>query len=450
LLEVIERHSILFFLIFPIMMFSGMAFGPASLAVTAFGVGYLFYKNEHGSIIILFLITLIIGDNRQDFLQFMKPLRVEIMIFMFVMTIYELQNNYYRTNGLMLYFAPFVWVALLALMFSPTLGTGLNKTFSFVILYFVAFNYVHHKFERYGRQLIVDMLYLFLAILALGFLMMPVAPEIVSYGGARYNGLLGNPNGMGMFVASVIPMTYYLFKRDRQFSLRFKTAAWALLIVSLIMCSSRNAIFSVALFFVLAFGLEGGQFRRIAFLGILLPMTAILAYNIDLEQLVYTLGLESYFRIKEFGSGSGRIFAWKHAIDLIEKSPLIGCGFACEEYNFGEKTTFQLWHSGHQGGVHNSYLGFMVNTGFIGLACYLGFLFTAVQKVRNYRIMIPFILSALFSAAFESWLFSSLSAFQMMFLMTLIFLIVDTNHEELLVSSLANDFSNKASEGMVR
>ncbi len=420
------------------------------MVVTGLGVAYLFYIDEHQSIIVLFLLCLLMGDSRIEELQFIKPLRAEIMIMMFIFSIYELRNNYYKINGLILAFLPFFWISILALIFSPNLSTGVSKMLSFGLIYFVGFNYIHHKFERYGTQLMSDCFYVILFILALGFMLLPVIPDQVTYGGIRYNGMMGNPNGMGMLVTLVSPLMYYLFKRDRNIPRRLKAIAWALIIISLIMCSSRNAIFSVALFFIIVYGLEGSTFRRVSFLFIFLPAVGLIVYNVDMEQLVYTLGLERYFRIKEFGSGSGRIFAWQHALVLIKKSPLIGCGFACEEYNFLEKTSFQLWHSGHQGGVHNSFLAFAVNTGIVGTICYLGFLLNAARNVRNLRIVIPFMASAMFSAIFESWLISSLSAFQILFLLTLVFMIVDTNHEELLVSSLAGDFSNTAAEGNIR
>lgn len=432
------------------MLILGIGFAPLGIIVAAVGVGYLFYRGEHNSVILLCVFVLLMGDSRSNELQFIKPIRGEILVMIFIFSLYEMRQNYYRANAALLYFLPFFWIALISLIFSPTLATALGKTLSFGLIYFVAFNYMHHKFERYGIELMSDIFHMCIFLVVIGFFFIPVLPELVTYGGVRYNGMMGNPNGMGMFITLLSPLAYYLFKRDIQYTTRYKVFCWLVIIISLLMCSSRNAIFSVALFFLLTFGYEGNSFRKISFLYVILPGLAIIVYNIDLESLVYTLGLESYFRIKEFGSGSGRIFAWAHAIELIQKSPFLGCGFACEEYNFIEKTTFQLFISGHQGGVHNSYLAFAVNTGIVGVVCYLGFLLNTVRKVRNKIILVPWIASALFSALFESWLNSSLSAFQIMFLVSLVFFIVDTNREELLVSNVATDFSNRAVEGMVR
>ncbi len=431
------------------MLLAGVAASVLAMGIAAVAVIYLWYKEMHGSIILLFLFVLILGDTRLDFFQFVKDLRVEIMMLIFLINVYELRNQRYKINAIMLYFLPFFAVALLALIFSPLMELGFSKTLSFAIFYFVTFNYINHKLQVYGIQLMVDVLYLIVALLVLGFVFLPVFTEYVTYGGGRYNGVMGNPNGMGMLVTLATPITAYLFQRHT-FPKRFKTFVWILINLSLLMCSSRNAIFSIALFWVLYFGLRGTPIRRFLFLFVVLPGIGIALYKVDLETVFTSLGLDAYFRVKELDSGSGRIFAWAHAYDLIRNAPLIGCGFACEEYHFVHKTTFQLWHSGHQGGVHNSYLAYAINTGIVGTIFFLGFVLNAARMVRNWRILIPFMLSTLFSAIFESWLFSSLSAFHILFLMFLVFLIVDTNKEELLVSNLAGDFSHEAAKGVIR
>ena len=63
----------------------------------------------------------------------------------FLITIFEVRNQRYKINAIMLYLLPFLAVALLALIFSPTIGVAFSKTISFAIFYFVLFNYVHHK-----------------------------------------------------------------------------------------------------------------------------------------------------------------------------------------------------------------------------------------------------------------------------------------------------------------
>lgn len=448
--DYIERHRILFIFILPITIFGGIVVTPFAFLALAVGIAVLFMRDEHDSIVLLFIFLLLTGDSRLMSIQFVKDLRAEALVMIFIISLYEINHNRYRPNALMLTFIPFALVCFLGLIYSPKLSMGLNKMFSFFMFYFVCFNYIHHKFERYGRQMMIDILYLIVAVLVVSFLLLPVFPDYLSYGGARFNGLMGNPNGMGMLVTLSLPMAWYLFHREKSFGRGFKLVTYSLMIVALMMCSSRNAIFSVVLFLLLLFGMSGSTFRRVAYFFVIIPGLAVIMRNIDLEQLIIQLGLDGYFRVSEFKSGSGRVFAWRFALELFSQSPLIGCGFACEEYTFATKTNFQLWHSGHQGGVHNSYLTYLVNTGVVGTAMFYGFLLNTARKVRNLKFIFPFIACVLFSAMFESWMFSSLSAFHVLFVVTLVYAIVDTNSEQLLVSTMPGDFSNQAADNLVR
>jgi O-antigen ligase len=434
-------------IVLPAMMLAGVVADVAGTIIATAGIGYLLYRDRHDSIIILSVMILLLGDSRLENLQFVKSLRVEVMVILFMISLHEIHNNCYKLNTMMLYFVPFAIVSLLALTFSPLMEVGLGKTLSFIILYFVVFHYVKNKLQRYGIQLMIDVQFLIVIVLSVGFLLYPLFPQFVSYGGFRYNGIMGNPNGMGILVTLSIPLTTYLFTRHRDFTPQYKAFVWVLLILSLLLCSSRNAIFSSALYAIVFLGLQGSTFRRIIFLFVFLPAAGLVLYKIDFETIFTSLGLGGYFRVKDLESGSGRIFAWAYALELIGRAPLIGCGFACEEYYFVYKSTFRLWHTGHQGGVHNSYLAYAINTGLVGLGLYLGFLIQAALRVRNLHHLVPFILASFFSAAFESWLFSSLSAFHTIFLLTLVFMIVDTNRVGLLVSNLPGEFTYEPAKG---
>lgn len=425
LLDLLKRYRLLFLGILPVLLVSGAVSGTIAMLVLALVVIYFFLDNRHDNIILLFILILILGDSRQGFLQFVKNLRVEMLVFMTLITFWEIKQGVYRINKLFLWFFPFLMVSLIALSYSPLLDVGSTKTVSFTLLYFVSLHYIMHKQREFGIRFLGDMVKMGHLILLVGIILLPIAPGIVSYGGVRYNGLMGNPNGMGMLVTLLTPMTLYYFSKGDYVKKNYKTLAWSLIVVSLALCSSRNALFSFVIFFSLYYGLRGTLFTRLIFILVVMPVAGILIFNVDLEALVYALGLEKYLRVKEFQSGSGRIFAWRHAWGLIQERPLIGCGFACEEYNFIYTSTYELWSTGHQGGVHNSYLAFIVNTGFIGFSLYLAFLGNMFRKIKNHLFLFPFIGCVLFSGMFESWLFSSLSAFHILFIVMTTQMLVD-------------------------
>lgn len=391
------------------------------------GAALVFFlaTDRHDSLIVLFMMIVVLGDSRQGWLLFSKPLRVEMLVVFTLYTFYELSKRKYSLNALFAPFFLFLFISIIALAFNPKLDLAINKTLSFGMLYFFALHYMFDKLRKYGSSLIDDAMYLSHFILALGLILLPVYPDLVSYGGIRYNGLLGNPNGMGMYVTLTLPITVYVFSKRPNISKRYRTFAFAVIFLSLFLCSSRNAIFSVTIFMTLYYGLSGNLFRRLLVFGVLFPAMGIIIFNIDLESLVISLGLGKYFRVQEFSSGSGRIFAWRHAIEIIKEHPIIGCGFACEEYLFIYRTSRELWITGHQGGVHNSYLAFIINTGIVGLSIYMGFLVNIFRKITQIKFLLAYLTSAAFLAMFESWLFSSLSAFHILFLVLIMQLLAD-------------------------
>lgn len=423
MLEYINRKYLVFLVVIPMMIIGGVGAGPIAILVGGIATMYFMYTGQHDLVIILFLSVLVLGDSRAAWLQFVKPVRVEMLVFMTLWTLNEIRVGRYRFSTLFLYFLPFLLVSLIALTFSPILGLGINKTLSFTMLYFVVLHYFRDKFSVYGLSLLRDIVMLAHLVLLMGLLLLPLFPQLVSYGGVRFNGMMGNPNGLGIFLTLTVPITAYVFKEDYRFSKQYRAFAWFLVLVSLVMCSSRNAIFAFMVFMVLYKGLAGTTFRQLIFIFVILPTIGLLMYNIELESVIQAFGLEKYFRLKDFQSGSGRIYAWQHAWLLIQQNPLIGCGFACEEYNFVARTSWRLWATGHQGGVHNSYLAFMINTGFIGFLCYMGCLIAMFRKIKDVSFLLPYLASIFFSAMFESWMFSSLSAFHIFFLLTIAWLI---------------------------
>ena len=66
------------------MLIAGVAASVLGMAICAAAVVYLWYRELHSSIVILFLFVLILGDSRVDIFQFIKDLRVEVMMLIFL------------------------------------------------------------------------------------------------------------------------------------------------------------------------------------------------------------------------------------------------------------------------------------------------------------------------------------------------------------------------------
>jgi O-antigen ligase len=423
----------------PLIFISGRVSDQFAMPVLAIGTIYFLYHNRHDSVMVLLFLTLTLGDSRMDALYFVKDLRTLIMVILSVYSIWEIRAGIYTINRYFLFFLPFLLVSIMALIFSPILETAISKTIAFTLLYFMGLHYIFHRFRQMGIRLLIEIMYTGHLIIFIGLLLLPTFPDMVSYGGLRFNGLIGNPNGLGLYVVLLTPLTLLVFRRQPGISQRYKTLAWIALNVSLAICSSRNAILSVTTFWLLYTGLNGTSFRTAIFLLVLLPAAVIIIYYIDLKSLVEVLGLERYLRLRDIESGSGRVDAWQHAIDTIEKNPLIGCGFACEEYNFRYEMSYRLWATGHQGGVHNSYLAFILNTGFVGLGFFIFFIVSLIRRMGDYRFYLPFAAGCALSAVFESWLFSSLNAFHIYFITIILFCMVDATQHALIRAKIDHE-----------
>ncbi|MBK6833912.1 MAG: hypothetical protein IPG89_06405 [Bacteroidetes bacterium] len=68
-------------------------------------------------------------------------------------------------------------------------------------------------------------------------------------------------------------------------------------------------------------------------------MLIIASYEIitsNFEGIVYSLGMDQYFRVETLKDGSGRLVAWNFAFEQIEKNFFLGRGFNYTEYIYFE------------------------------------------------------------------------------------------------------------------
>ena len=125
-------------------------------------------------------------------------------------------------------------------------------------------------------------------------------------------------------------------------------------------------------------------------------------------------------RVDHLDNGSGRLIAWTYAWSEIQKHYFIlGRGFSFEEYLFSLK---QDWFEvrGHIGSVHNSFLAVWLNTGIIGLICFVyGILTNFIRAAKVNPLAFPCMFAIIFSNMFESWLQASLNPFTIIALLVL-------------------------------
>ncbi len=409
------------FLLFPLIYVGGNLFEPISYLILMISMGFWMSKGQDNVVIIAMLFILILGDSRAYDLLFMKNLRILGILLITFRTVYEIAKGKYRFNYLILFALPFFVISFFGSLRNPQIGTSMAKMFSYFFLLFIVLHYFPHNFRKNKGQLILDIAYSSLVVFALGLMFVIVNPGLVFLVG-RYRGLLGNPNGLGLYATVVFPIVLIaldLFSEQKN----EMSIVLIFLIISVLLCRSRTALGTIGIFYMLHFFYRRSKIATTSLWLIVIPSIALFFAVVDLKSLAYEFGLGEYLRIESIATGTGRFLAWGLGWNEILENPWIGRGFAYESHFFHELAEMLLMTE-HQGGIHNSYLTFLMNNGFIGFTFFVIFLIAIFRTMKNRAFKWPFIIAMLISANFESWLNSSLNAFTIHFLITIIIIML--------------------------
>lgn len=368
-----------------------------------------------------FLICLILSDMNQGIHQMdvMKTAKYTYIVALAFIVLVD-QVRMQPMARVFTIFLPFFFYSVFPILRSHIPILSFEKTISYAMLFLVVPNIVLYNFRRYGWAFFKNLIWFIMFILITQQLLPYVAPEWWSYIGDRFRGYFGNPNGLAIFTY----LTFVLFtvlnhlRRDL-FSTSAKVFIYAVLVYYVITCGARTSLMSTLMFVVFI------QFFRISFfLGIIsffafLGLSELLSSN--LPAIITALGLQDYMRVDTLSDGSGRYFAWQYAWQQINDQGyfLFGAGFENEGWVMEKGRTY-LEQLGHQGGVHNTYLAFWLNTGIVGLILFLrsfGLIF--IKASKNTPISMAIMFSVLFSILYESWLAGSLNPYTIMLLVIL-------------------------------
>lgn len=398
----------------------GNLFAPLSLLLYLILLSIWAYKGKDHVLIIALVVSLVLGDSRQETLLFVKNLRIVGVIFIGIRSIWDLFRKKYAFNSLFWLCVPFLTVAFAGVMRSPNIAISFSKTVSYGLLLFLALHYFPYHFARRNGQLVMDIIYLSMSFLLIGFVLILIFPEGVFLAG-RYRGALGNPNGLGVYCMLVFAYTMVvrsIFLQYRQ-QLNF---ALGLILLSILLCQSRTALGSVLIFTGLHWFYNGTKARSRSLWWVFLPTVLFTLSTLGINEIVEMIGLAEYLRVESLTTGTGRFLAWTISWQHIQQNFLIGKGFAFDQLLFQSMREYFI-STEHQGGVHNSYLSFLMNNGIIGLAFILIFYGGLLSRIRCRAFAVPYFIMIFLSTNFESWLTGSLNYATIHLLLTLNLLI---------------------------
>lgn len=413
------KRNTQFVVLMAIWVAAGWIASPLGLAVVPLSVLLLKQKHMYAELIIGFIFILILSDSRQYQLAFAKDVKNFYILLLTAFYLFD-RKQFTTKNSLIIPFIPFLIWSTAMLINSPQLSLAIQKTMSYALLFLVTPAFFYKAYQDKGPMFLRDFIYFVTLLLIIGLILIPVKYDFVYLAG-RYNGILGNPNGLGIFATMFfILLSCTQIKFKELFTKNELIFIYAILMVSIVLSGSRNTLMSIIIF--LAFT----KFYKLSYwYGFMAVIGAAVLYQTvftNLPTILEALGLAKALRADSIENGSGRMVAWMFAWQRLNtdvKLFIMGGGFAYDEYIFmiNQKALNML---GHQGGVHNTYLALWLNTGIIGLTLWVvGFLRTIFNAVKISFTAFPIMYAALFSGTFEAWLMGSLNPYTIMFLFVL-------------------------------
>lgn len=395
------------------------------------------YKGRYSEIIVTIFLINYLSDNRHY--EFIFATQAKGYVIMLAGLLYYINiRNFPEKSKIHHAFIPFFIIAFLLFPRNPDPAISFQKTLSYFLLIAAIPNYFLRQLAIEKEGLIRKIVWLTTLLYFIGIVNIFILPYDWCYTADRFQGLMGNPNGIGgmsTVLFLLIHVSQYHFPTI--FSRGEKYVIYGLLFISLIMSGSRNSIFSIFIF--LFFSQVYKISPWIGFAIVLLSAVIYQIINENMGAIFSAIGLGSYLRVEQMDNGSGRLVAWTYAWSEIQKNYfLFGKGFAFEEYLFGKRQSWFLAH-GHIGGVHNSFLAVWLNTGILGLIFFVfGFVRNFVMAARKNPLAFPCLFAILFSNMFEAWLQASLNPFTIIALLVLTLLLYEkpATKEEGVVSVL--------------
>ena len=365
----------------------------------------------------LSLVIIIFLSDGPIFYQFTDSYKVVMLLLTFL--------NFYKLNGFsslskdMLIFIPFALLAIFGSINSNDVSISIQKSVSYCLALLLFYNLINvGDLKEKLPEFLSLLIFTAFLILLFGHVLKFFFGNTFLLVEGRYNGMMRNPNGLGLFSLLFFIL---LFSLNRMKILIFSNTdiliIGLLIILNIVMSGSRNSLFGTIVFLVFY------RFNKIHPVITVLAFAVFLYLNAFYEQIIgfvaTTFGLEEYLRIDTVKEASGRIVAWEFIYERLSIFDYFGRGFYSTELLF-TKYRMQLSVLGHQGNAHNSFLTLWYDTGLLGvILLIIGFISLFLKLEKALYVGIPAMFTIFFLAFFESWLAGSLNPFTPMMLLLL-------------------------------
>ena len=382
----------------------------------------LIVKAEKWSLLIVFFFAILtFSDSRLGMFSFSTMVKPVLTLLLGLLALFFYSKST-RAPRLFRSFAPFILCTIYGLLYSPMLEVSAQKALSYGMIIILVPLFAFMAYKKDKLRFLENIIFFIMVVMGTGVLLSRIFPEEMYLVG-RFRGLLGNPNGLGLFITN----GFLLFQLVRQkspslFSLNFRRVFMTLVFISLIMSGSRQSMMVVLIFYSMSY-----IFKYSNWLGFISFLLLAFGFEFLIGQIPIVtklLGLDKTLRvedIEQIREGSGRAISWAFAWKEIQVDYFAARGLHYTTY------IFQYWREefralNHMGNAHNSYLTVWLDTGFQGaVALFGGVIYQFIRLSKSNYTALPILCGLAFSFMYESWFAASLNPYTIV-----VFLIIST------------------------
>jgi O-antigen ligase len=405
MIEYIKKHY-QFAILLIIWVVSGIWGGPAYLGIIPLSVILLKSKGMYVELICGLIFILVLSDSWNLDMLWAGNVK-DIYLVLLSLFFFFNQKEFPQKNNLFYPYIPFFILASILILRSPDPVMCFQKTLSYILVFTTLPPYFNKLLAEEPDRFLKGLVYTGTVLLLYGFPLIAVDFD-TAYLAGRYRGVMGNPNGLGIFCTVFFALfTIIIDKYKNLFSKPETVFIYITIMLSVVLSGSRNTLISILVFYGFS------RFFKISYwLGFGLIIIIGITYQLvisNLPAIIHSMGLETYMRVDHLEDGSGRIVAWIFGWKKVQENFLFGRGFNFEGWLYQQYADY-LYTLGHIGNSHNSYLATWLNTGLVGLVLFLGamiYRFVTASAYSHYAL--PLMYCVIFSAMFEAWLVGSLN-----------------------------------------
>jgi len=274
----------------------------------------------------------------------------------------------------------------------------------YISVFWIIWKYAHDQGPEKVVYLILQVMWIVFIASYLIIFIGPYRPFLMG----RFAGIFGNPNGLGVTSAILLPLSLWQFLETKK---KFALFLFILILLALFFSAARGSLNATAValgYFIYA---RSKKYRPSVFF---FSMSFILIF-IWIVQIFIKEAFMHYIRSESIPILGGRLEIWPIALNLIIDKPIFGYGFGVEDKLIGLKKIILLQHAGTY--VHNSYLGMLLQLGLLGFIIFFIPLFILLFKelfsreqnetVATLRYALrASLIAGLICCFYESWIYS--------------------------------------------